>query len=197
MHGKPGWPRPMYSKEIKRPWGTPGRSEKPGTQPGHPRPAGLLRRLSKNPLSDNHTCDFGLSPWLLGNQSNDKILQHHAKIQYFCSFWVHPPPEAIERPRAPQNNARTPRNGPRTPRDAPDAPGRRRTPARLPGCLPCCPSVALLCPYVLLCCPVFAPRCPCVPPASSMCCPCVALCWHSAGCSITGTRWTTQVTAYL
>ena len=52
--------------------GTPGRSEKPGTQPGHPRPAGLLRRLSKNPLSDNHTCDFGLSPWLLGNQSNTK-----------------------------------------------------------------------------------------------------------------------------
>ena len=77
---------------------------------------------------------------------------------HFCSFWVHPPPEAIERPRAPQNDARTLRSGPRTPRDAPDAPGRRRTPARLPGCLPCCPSVAPVLPPVLpQCCPSVDP----------------------------------------
>lgn len=67
VHARQAWLATAYVQQEDQEGhgGTPGRSE-------NPRPAGLLRRFSKNPLSDNRTCDFGLSPWLLGNQSNTK-----------------------------------------------------------------------------------------------------------------------------
>ena len=101
MHGKPGWPRPMYSKEIKRAMG--GRLGDRKSR-GHSQATLALLAFSED-SAKNHsrTITHVISVFLLGSVGN----QNHAKIKHFCTFWVHPPQDAIERPRAPQNDART------------------------------------------------------------------------------------------
>ncbi len=146
MHGKPGWPRPMYSKEIKRAMG--GRLGDRRSREHSQATLALLAFSEDSAKTHSRTITHVISVFLLGS-SETKVTQNQTKSYKHNAFlfvWGAPAPGSH---RTPQGASERCQDASERSQDASGRPRRSRTPQDagpspgLPPVLPqCCPSVA-------------------------------------------------------
>ena len=95
MHGKPGWPRPMYSKEIKRAMGGPLGDRR---SRGHSQATLALLAFSEDSAKTySRTITHVISVFLLGS-SETKVTTKSCKIMQKYNIFVR---FGCPRPRTP------------------------------------------------------------------------------------------------
>ena len=139
MHGKPGWPRPMYSKKIKRAMG--GRL-------GDRRTLALLAFSEDSAKTHCRTITHVISVFLLGS-SETEVTQNQTKSYKHNAFLFVLGAPAPGSHRTPQGASERCQDASERSQDASGRPRRSRTPQDagpspgLPPVLPqCCPNVA-------------------------------------------------------